>query len=213
MNKRETAKPVRAIAPIAAAMAALLLAAPGASSNEIKAEIGQADLMATPLGLSFAGSKRPWGSSVVLENPAHAQATGAGPKKNLCHFDPVRFRPFNKGEVASGPFKTKVMRDKTLMQHPTFDLEAHSGLPANSGWYEFDIYLPQGKSTIRIVLDSNKEVAEEDEGNNVYTVDVDVKFPCGDSRPGNMILDAPEAGDGPDRKPKFGQRLRNRNAQ
>ena len=161
--------------------AALIAATPAAQAGaqNLKADLGSADLMATPLGLSFAGSKRPWGSSAVLDNPALAQATGVGPQGNLCHFVQTAFRPFNKGEVASGPFKTRVYRNKQLVQHPTFDLQAHEGLTHGAGWYKFDLELPQGKSVIKIVLDSDRVVAESDEGNNVYTVVVDVNFPCG----------------------------------
>ena len=190
--------------------AALLATAPveTASAKDLKVAIGQADLMATPLGLSFAGSKRSWGSTAVLDNPGHAQATGRGPKGDLCLFEPVAFRPFNKGEVDSGQFKTKVLVNKKLAQHPTFDLEAHKGLPHSSGWYKFPLELPSGKSTIKIVLDSNKQVAESDEGNTVYTVNVQVNFPCGGGIGGFQA----ETQDGDDQRGnRFGKRLK-RNA-
>ena len=180
------------------------------AATTVVANLGQADLMATPLGLSFAGGKRSWGSSFSLDNPALAQAKGVGPKGNLCRFEQTAFRPFNKGQVASGPFKTKVLRNKKVVQQPTFNLQAHEGLTHSSGWYKFDLELPQGKSVIKVVLDSNKAVSESDEGNNVYAVTVDVNFPCGGPRPGTLILGTAEEADEPVRKTKIGQRLKNR---
>ena len=169
------------------------------------------DLMATPLGLSFAGSKRPWGSTAVITNPGHAAKTGVGPQKKHCRFEQVAFRPFNKGDAASGNFKMRVFRDSSLVEQQNFDLASHAGLPSNSGWHKFDLDLPQGRSTIKVALDTGKVVTESDETNNVYTVDVDVKFPCAS---GGTHLGTAAAGDDDDegggRKRKFGHRLENK---
>ena len=177
-----------------------------AKLGKIKAKLGQPDLMATPLGMSLAGGKQPWGSTLVIDNPAHAAEIGVGSKGNLCRFSPARFRPFNKGTEASGPFKVAVRRGGKLVHQAAFELDPQSGLPGNSGWHEFDLDLKQGKNVIKVVLDKDKAVAESDEKNNVYTLTVKVNFPC--FEPG---LKTPSAGT---KKPgkkfgnKFGKKLK-----
>ena len=188
---------------------------PGAGDKAVEPETVELllpDLMATPLGLSFAGSKRPWGSTAVITNPGHAAKTGVGPQKKHCRFEQVAFRPFNKGDAASGNFKMRVFRDSSLVEQQNFDLASHAGLPSNSGWHKFNLDLPQGRSTIKVALDTGKVVTESDETNNVYTVDVDVKFPCAS---GGTHLGANASGAGDDdenggRKRKFGHRLENK---
>lgn len=143
-----------------------------------KADLGQADLMATPLGMSLAGGPRSWGSSVVISNTSHATVKGVGPAGNLCRFWPAAFRPFNKGTVKSGAFAATIYRNNHPIHTANFNLDAKSGLPANSGWYKFNLDLPQGTSTVKLVLDSNSTVAESDENNNVYLLTVTVNFPC-----------------------------------
>ncbi|CAN0579299.1 unnamed protein product, partial [Laminaria digitata] len=128
----------------------------------LKTDSGQADLMATPLGMSLAGGPRGWGSHVVIDNPAHATVKGIGVAGNLCRFWPAAFRPFNKGTVKSGPFAATIYRDNQPVHSANFDLDPKKGLPSNSGWYRFNLELPQGTSQIKLVLDPKTMVAESD---------------------------------------------------
>jgi len=147
-------------------------------AGSVKAVLGKPDLMATPLGMSLAGGVHAWGSTVVLTNPNSASAKGLGPHGNLCRFSPVAFRPFNKGTVASGPFLARVYRGNALIHATLFNLPAKSGLPGN-GWHTFNLTMAKGMNKIKVVLDPNKVIAESNEGNNVYSLRVRVKFPCG----------------------------------
>lgn len=150
--------------------------------NVIKANLGQADLMATNLGMSLAGSINTWGSTVVLNNPASATTKGIGRSKNLCRFKQTAFRPFNKGSLASGNFKATVYRNNKQVKSASFNLKAKSGLPG-TGWYKFDLDLAEGMNTIKVEMDSGKSVAESNENNNTYTLNVNVAFPCSTKSP------------------------------
>jgi hypothetical protein len=149
-------------------------AGPGAK----KADLARPDLMATTLGMVVVHGPSPWGSTVALNNPSAATATGVGPNGNLCRFTPIAFRPFNKGTVPSGPFQVAVRRNNQPVHSANFNLAAQTGLPANSGWHTFTLELAQGPNTIKVEFDPSKSVDESDEGNNVYTMTVQVNFPC-----------------------------------
>jgi len=139
--------------------------------------VGKADLMATTLGLSLAGGVHPWGTTVMLNNPNSAAAKGLGPGANLCRFSQSAYRPFNKGVVASGFFNARVSRNNQQINFSNFNLPANSGLPGN-GWHLFNLDLAQGMNTIQVKLDVNNSVAESNENNNLYHLNVQVNFPC-----------------------------------
>ena len=178
------------------------------------------DVMAESTGLFIAGNARYWGTTVILEDPLQASAFGIGPKRDRCRFKHTGFRPFNEGPAHSGPFKAKVFRSRPnagwkLVESATFDLKSGTGLPGD-GWHKFDVELPEGKSTIKVVIDSGEDVVENDE-NNTYLLDVVVKFPCGKGGIGSAPKSVGSQPEGPDpgsgrpaKKPgpKFGTKLK-----
>ncbi|WP_193367181.1 hypothetical protein [Pelagibius marinus] len=134
----------------------------------------KADIMGTTLGFVLAGGPNPWGSTVVIDKPQLAAATGVGPDRNLCRFTQAGYRPFNKGDVQSGPFKNRVYRGSA-----TIDQSAHNLAPKQTdGWRSFTLDLPSGLSVIRVVMDADKQVDESDE-DNTFAIRVNVKLDCG----------------------------------
>ncbi len=134
----------------------------------------KADIMATTLGFILAGGPNPWGSTVVIDKPQLAAATGVGPRRNLCRFAQAGYRPFNKGDVQSGPFKNKVYRGSA-----TVDQSVHNLAPKQTdGWRTFALELPSGLSVVRVVMDADRQVDESDE-DNTFAIRVDVKLDCG----------------------------------
>ena len=163
-------------------------------------------------GLHFAGSNRPWGSQTVLIEDGVADAIGVGPGGKRCRFQKVGFQPVNDGYAHSGPFKVRIYRSGIKMgwkqvDVATFDLQAQTGLPGD-GYHWFDLDLPEGKSQIKVVLDTSKQVPENDE-NNTYIVDVNLLFNC-DKTVGKSPVTTLGQAEGPDHSgaPMKGKRLR-----
>jgi len=134
----------------------------------------KADIMATPLGFVLAGGPNPWGSTVVIDKPQLAAATGVGPGHDLCRFNQAGYRSFNKGDIQSGPFKNKVYRGSATVDQSVHDLAPKQ----TDGWRTFTLDLPSGLSVIRVVMDADKQVDESDE-DNTFAIRVNVKLDCG----------------------------------
>ncbi|MGF1631193.1 MAG: CARDB domain-containing protein [Kiloniellaceae bacterium] len=142
------------------------------------------DIIPTSLGFVMKSGPVSWGATVVLDNPAQADATRVGPQKDLCRFYPAAYRTHNKGDGDAGAFVTKTYVGATLV-------ETHNvpgGLAAKTGidWHKFTVDLKEGMNVIRVVFDANKQVAETDE-NNTYSIRVNVKIDCdGDGKIGGV---------------------------
>lgn len=133
----------------------------------------KADIMGTTLGF-LLGSHHAWGSTVVIDKPQLVAATGVGPAGNLCRFAQAGYRPFNKGDVATGPFKNRVYRGSQVV-----DQSVHQLAPKQTdGWHVFPLELPSGLSTLRVVMDADRQVDESDE-DNTFAVRVNVLLDCG----------------------------------
>jgi hypothetical protein len=178
--------------------------AASAQVSKLAIEGQKPDMMLTPLGLSLGSGKHKWGSRSSANHTSNATAVGVGRMRNMCRFDNVAFRPFNKGTAASGPFQIKVDVDGRHVHNTVMQLAPKSGLPANSGWYSINnVLLKQGWNRINIKLDPQRTIAESDESNNDYFVNINVAFPCS---PQNL---AP-GGKGTDSKPSSRSRTESR---
>ncbi len=134
----------------------------------------KADIMATTLGFVLAGGPHPWGATVVIDEPQLASATGVGPGRNLCRFTQAGYRPFNKGDLQSGPFKNRVYRGAATVDQSVHDLAPKQ----TDGWRTFTLDLPSGLSVIRVVMDADKQIDESSE-DNTFAIRVNVKLDCG----------------------------------
>ncbi len=142
------------------------------------------DITPTTLGFVMKSGPVAWGQTVVLDNPAQADATQVGPQKNLCRFFPGAYRTFNKGLGDAGAFVTKTYRDGTLIH--THNVPGGLASKDFIDWHKFTVDLKEGMNTLRVVFDANKQVAESDES-NTYHIRVNVKIDCnGDGRVGGV---------------------------
>ncbi len=144
--------------------------------------VGKPDLIATKDGLSLAGGNRAWGSTVNLKKQQVAKK-GLGAKKDLCQLDNVRFRPFNRGGAKSGPFAAKlsVKNGGASIYSKSLNvpaLEAKSGLNSGGGWLKYSIRVKKGVNKILLQLDTGNKVAESNEKNNSYALNLKVNFKC-----------------------------------
>ena len=144
------------------------------------------DIMGTTLGFLLGGNN-PWGSTIVIDKPPLAAATGVGAGKNLCRFAQAGYRPFNKGDVATGPFKNRVYRGSQTVNQSLHNL----GPKQTDGWHVFPLELPSGLSVIRVVMDADKQVDESDE-DNTFSVRVNVLLDCGGQTRLRVAPDQPQ---------------------
>ncbi len=154
------------------------------------------DVMATTLGFVL-GAPHPWGSTITIDVP-HLATTQSGPLHNLCRFDQAAYRAFNKGPVATGVFKSHVLRNGTPVHATNLALGAQA-----DQWVVFPLALPEGSSAIQVRLDSAQQVSESNEGNNLYQVRVVVNLDCdGDGKIAGQPGFAAPTGMAPARTPK-----------
>jgi hypothetical protein len=105
------------------------------------------------------------GGVVVLDNMGFVIATKVGPKKDMCRFKQMDYQPGNKGTAnAVSPSQAKVYRGSTVVNVDNFV----GGYFAAGEWRPFETWqmdLAEGKNKVKVVLDSNKQVAESNESN------------------------------------------------
>lgn len=142
-----------------------------AGQNLPPAQVQLPDLTSRPM-VGVAGKPVPWGGTVAIKSDqARARANGR------CL---VAFEHFvrNAGGAATGAFKRRWRNDATA--------GSASGVyqpvaPAKFVRRIDTLELSPGTNHLRLALDSMNQVAESDEGNNLFDVTVQVAGDCGDA--------------------------------
>jgi hypothetical protein len=163
-----------------------LTAAPaGKGKDQKQVAFALPDIVATTIGFVAGSGPVGWGHTLKIDKPHMVDATRSGPNKDLCVIEPAAFRTFNKGPVATGPFKSTVYREGTVVR-----TQAIPALPPQKGvdFQSFPLPVHEGMNIIRAIVDSGKQVAESDE-QNTYVVRIDVAIDCnGDGKPAPLKL-------------------------
>jgi hypothetical protein len=139
----------------------------------------QPDIVATPLGFVVGHGPIAWGHTVKIDDPDLVKATRSGPDRDLCLLAPTGFRTFNKGPVSTGDFKATVYRGDVLVHSEELSLAPDSG----DTFQPFDLPVHKGLNVIHVILDSARQVSESDEGNNSFTIKIDMALDCAAPQP------------------------------
>lgn len=172
-------RPVAGLAAATVLALSLAALAGGAAAQSTRDTIGNKTpgLPDVTVSVGYIGNKK-WtdGGVVVLDDIGPVIATQVGPNKDMCRFVQMDYQPGNQGATDAGASTAKVYRGGTVVNTDNFA----AGYLAAGSWRPFEKWqmdLKEGMTSVRVVMDANKQVSESNE-NNTFGSRLNVKLDC-----------------------------------